>query len=353
LKHTHKKKKKKQKLNKPTTRRPTRPTRRPSSTTWFPLTFTSTSTAAPDYFTRPVVHDRPEKGDIIAEPLEGILQSEHDDISSEDNVLKDALLNSIFPNRIEEKVTIVKEDVQKRLPTLTEVAGLFDDFYSYAVYYPWKLEADTVKQMFIRVLEDFAKNTFDNKRQLMKFLQKKVYVYSRIRSKESLSLDPDLYKRYDFIVTDLAERRIKLVKQNDELTTKPPRKPIRSKRPQISHKNMLILNNRVINQSKEKGNDNIKLNDDDTGQTKKPVGLIQNFFGQQRPSIKLASLEQLKQAPGAQYYPQTSGWSGGPEPLSLRPMFGPRPPGPPGHLAGILGAAGETGTGTGCLCSPH
>ena len=362
-----KKKKKKEKQRnkqKATTRKPSqypkrtaRPTKQPmkASTTWFPITFTST-VAVPNYFTRPVVHDSSVLPNVTELGLtEDVMQEQQDDISAGTNVLKDALTNSIFPadhNDSDDMET--KEQTRKRLPTLTEVAGLFDDFYSYVEYYPWKLEVDTVKRLFIKILEDYSSETFDNKKKLMKYLQKKVFLWSK--SQETLSLDAELYRRYSFIVGDLANRKITSVKKHDKLVTKSTTsssssstKSVPPKSTSISHKKKWIINNRIVlaDPSVQEQMDDTLLNDNikqDPNGDEESYNLIKSFFSRPNPSISVNTKWNTEKTT-APYYPQNSALSSE-EQLNLQPMFGTRPAGPVTSLGGLF-ASTERETGTG------
>ena len=380
----NKKNKKKNKFSstRRTTRPPTRPTERSTtsittrttkrptklSTTWFPLTFTPSTTKSADYFKRPVVHDYDnskdkDDGKVAKKPADAVILEEHDDFAEEDNVLKDALVNSIFTNHNEEEAE--QETGVRQLPTLTEVAGLFDDFYSYAEYYPWKSDVETVKKFFLKILEDFSDNTFTNRRKLMQFLQKKVYLYSRLSSSamNKLILDEELFQRYNFIVTDLVKRKIRLTKLTKSPTTKPAAKrDPSSEKPQHAHKNLLIMNNRVVldtpSQQKVTADKSvIDKNNRDKAEAQKKYSVIKNFFGQKRPVVDLGpywSSERPALRP-VQFYPQTSGWpeseqGQGP---AINPMFGQKPFGQESELAELFASAGgETGTGnTSCRVS--
>ena len=375
----NKKNKKKNKFSSPrrTTRPPTRPTqrsttstttratRRPTklSTTWFPLTFTPRTTKSADYFKRPVVHEDDsskdkDDGKVGKKPADAVILEEHDDFAEEDNVLKEALVNSIFTNHKETE----EETGVRQLPTLTEVAGLFDDFYSYAEYYPWKSDVEIVKKFFLKILEDFSDNTFTDRRKLMKFLQKKVYLYSRLSSSamNKLILDKELLQRYNFIVTDLAKRKIRLTKSP---TTKPAAKrDPSSEKPQHAHKNLLIMNNRVVLDTpllqKVQGDKSvIDKNNRDKSEAQKKYSVIKNFFGQKRPVVDLGpywSSERPALRP-VQFYPQTSGWpeSEQGQGVAINPMFGQKPFEQESELAELFASGGgETGTGnTSCRVS--
>ena len=380
----NKKNKKKNKFSstRRTTRPPTRPTERSTtsittratkrptklSTTWFPLTFTPRTTKSTDYFKRPVVHEDDKSkdkddGKVAKKPADAVILEEHDDFAEEDNVLKDALVNSIFTNHNEEETE--QETGVRQLPTLTEVAGLFDDFYSYAEYYPWKSDVETVKKFFLKILEDFSDNTFKDRRKLMKFLQKKVYLYSRLSSSamNKLILDEELLQRYNFIVTDLVRRKIRLTKLTKSPTTKPAAKrDPSSEKPQHAHKNLLIMNNRVVLdtpfQQKVAGDKSvIDKNNRDKSEAQKKYSVIKNFFGQKRPVVDLGpywSSERPALRP-VQFYPQTSGWpeSEQGQGVAINPMFGQKPFGQESELAELFASAGgETGTGnTSCRVS--
>ena len=380
----NKKNKKKNKFSstRRTTRPPTRPTERSTtsittratkrptklSTTWFPLTFTPRTTKSTDYFKRPVVHEDDKSkdkddGKVAKKPADAVILEEHDDFAEEDNVLKDALVNSIFTNHNEEESQ--QETGVRQLPTLTEVAGLFDDFYSYAEYYPWKSDVETVKKFFLKILEDFSDNTFKDRRKLMKFLQKKVYLYSRLSSSamNKLILDEELLQRYNFIVTDLVRRKIRLTKLTKSPTTKPAAKrDPSSEKPQHAHKNLLIMNNRVVLdtpfQQKVAGDKSvIDKNNRDKSEAQKKYSVIKNFFGQKRPVVDLGpywSSERPALRP-VQFYPQTSGWpeSEQGQGVAINPMFGQKPFGQESELAELFASAGgETGTGnTSCRVS--
>ena len=338
------------------------------STTWFPLTFTPSTTKSADYFKRPVVHEYDnskdkDDGKVAKKPADAVILEEHDDFAEEDNVLKDALVNSIFTNHNEEEAE--QETGMRQLPTLTEVAGLFDDFYSYAEYYPWKSDVETVKKFFLKILEDFSDNTFTDRRKLMQFLQKKVYLYSRLSSSamNKLILDEELFQRYNFIVTDLVKRKIRLTKLTKSPTTKPAAKrDPSSEKPQHAHKNLLIMNNRVVldtpSQQKVTADKSvIDKNNRDKAEAQKKYSVIKNFFGQKRPVVDLGpywSSERPALRP-VQFYPQTSGWpeseqGQGP---AINPMFGQKPFGQESELAELFASAGgETGTGnTSCRVS--
>ena len=345
-----------------TPRTTTRATKRPTklSTTWFPLTFTSSTTKSADYFRRPVVHEEDDNGkDKDDKPAEAVIQDEHDDFAEEDNVLKDALVNSIFTNHNEEET---EETGMRQLPTLTEVAGLFDDFYSYAEYYPWKSDVGTVKKFFLKILEDFSDKKFTDRRKLMKFLQKKVYLYSRLSSSamNKLILDEELFQRYNFIVTDLVKRKIRLKSPTTKTAAK--RDPS-SEKPQAAHKNLLIMNNRVVLdaplQQKVTGDKSvIDKNNRDKSEAQKKYNVIKNFFGQKRPVVDLGpywSSERPALRP-VQFYPQTSGWPEGDQGqgVEINPMFGQKPFGQESEVAELLASSGvgETGTGnTSCRVS--
>ena len=380
----NKKNKKKNKFSstRRTTRPPTRPTQRSTtsittratkrptklSTTWFPLTFTPRTTKSTDYFKRPVVHEDDKSkdkddGKVAKKPADAVILEEHDDFAEEDNVLKDALVNSIFTNHNEEESE--QETGVRQLPTLTEVAGLFDDFYSYAEYYPWKSDVETVKKFFLKILEDFSDNTFKDRRKLMKFLQKKVYLYSRLSSSamNKLILDEELLQRYNFIVTDLVRRKIRLTKLTKSPTTKPAAKrDPSSEKPQHAHKNLLIMNNRVVLdtpfQQKVAGDKSvIDKNNRDKSEAQKKYSVIKNFFGQKRPVVDLGpywSSERPALRP-VQFYPQTSGWPENEQGqgVAINPMFGQKPFGQESELAELFASAGgETGTGnTSCRVS--
>ena len=380
----NKKNKKKNKFSstRRTTRPPTRPTERSTtsittratkrptklSTTWFPLTFTPRTTKSTDYFKRPVVHEDDKSkdkddGKVAKKPADAVILEEHDDFAEEDNVLKDALVNSIFTNHNEEESE--QETGVRQLPTLTEVAGLFDDFYSYAEYYPWKSDVETVKKFFLKILEDFSDNTFKDRRKLMKFLQKKVYLYSRLSSSamNKLILDEELLQRYNFIVTDLVRRKIRLTKLTKSPTTKPAAKrDPSSEKPQHAHKNLLIMNNRVVLdtpfQQKVAGDKSvIDKNNRDKSEAQKKYSVIKNFFGQKRPVVDLGpywSSERPALRP-VQFYPQTSGWPENEQGqgVAINPMFGQKPFGQESELAELFASAGgETGTGnTSCRVS--
>ena len=348
----------------------TRATKRPTklSTTWFPLTFTPRTTKSTDYFKRPVVHEDDKSkdkddGKVAKKPADAVILEEHDDFAEEDNVLKDALVNSIFTNHNEEESE--QETGVRQLPTLTEVAGLFDDFYSYAEYYPWKSDVETVKKFFLKILEDFSDNTFKDRRKLMKFLQKKVYLYSRLSSSamNKLILDEELLQRYNFIVTDLVRRKIRLTKLTKSPTTKPAAKrDPSSEKPQHAHKNLLIMNNRVVLdtpfQQKVAGDKSvIDKNNRDKSEAQKKYSVIKNFFGQKRPVVDLGpywSSERPALRP-VQFYPQTSGWPENEQGqgVAINPMFGQKPFGQESELAELFASAGgETGTGnTSCRVS--
>jgi hypothetical protein len=77
---------------------------------------------------------------------------------------------------------------RKRLPTLTEVSNLFEEYYSYVQYYPWRFEEETVKRIFIKILEDFMEKSINlsKTKQLKSFLQKKVFKYSNLDDKLAL-----------------------------------------------------------------------------------------------------------------------------------------------------------------------
>ena len=107
----------------------------------------------------------------------------------------------------------------KRLPTLTEVSNLFDEYYSYVEYYPWKLDEDIVKRIFIKILENYAENNFDlaKKKKLKKFLQSKVNKYSAKANK--LVLDPTLYNRYNYIIMDSIERKLMMADKAENNVT--------------------------------------------------------------------------------------------------------------------------------------
>ena len=353
-----------------TTSKTTRATKRPTklSTTWFPLTFTPRTTKSTDYFKRPVVHEDDKSkdkddGKVAKKPADAVILEEHDDFAEEDNVLKDALVNSIFTNHNEEESE--QETGLRQLPTLTEVAGLFDDFYSYAEYYPWKSDVETVKKFFLKILEDFSDNTFKDRRKLMKFLQKKVYLYSRLSSSamNKLILDEELLQRYNFIVTDLVRRKIRLTKLTKSPTTKPAAKrDPSSEKPQHAHKNLLIMNNRVVLdtpfQQKVAGDKSvIDKNNRDKSEAQKKYSVIKNFFGQKRPVVDLGpywSSERPALRP-VQFYPQTSGWPENEQGqgVAINPMFGQKPFGQESELAELFASAGgETGTGnTSCRVS--
>ena len=353
-----------------TTSKTTRATKRPTklSTTWFPLTFTPRTTKSTDYFKRPVVHEDDKSkdkddGKVAKKPADAVILEEHDDFAEEDNVLKDALVNSIFTNHNEEETE--QETGVRQLPTLTEVAGLFDDFYSYAEYYPWKSDVETVKKFFLKILEDFSDNTFKDRRKLMKFLQKKVYLYSRLSSSamNKLILDEELLQRYNFIVTDLVRRKIRLTKLTKSPTTKPAAKrDPSSEKPQHAHKNLLIMNNRVVLdtpfQQKVAGDKSvIDKNNRDKSEAQKKYSVIKNFFGQKRPVVDLGpywSSERPALRP-VQFYPQTSGWPENEQGqgVAINPMFGQKPFGQESELAELFASAGgETGTGnTSCRVS--
>ena len=352
-----KKKKKKNKMKTSTLRtttRLTKPTKRPmkSSTTWFPVTLTTTrtTTTTQNYFTRPVVHDANKVSDvevsddtnITARPSEETLQDEENDSAIENNILKFALMNSVFSND-EADNQKTKDEIKQTLPTLTEVAGLFDDFFSYVQYYPWKAEEDTVKRLFITVLGDYTKTKLVDRRALMKFLQKKVFQYSR--TKGNLNPDSELYKRYSFIVTDLIKRKI----NTDNLLNAQVTKPItdQSKQPQVGNKNKLIFSNRVVldNQSTQKVMDDGNLNENIKHLA--PSTLIKTFFGQSPPTISVVSSKwsSPKTPKPTQYYPQTNAWTS-PQEINIQPMFSLRPVGLGAQLGGLFSSSNvESSTG--------
>ena len=352
-----------------TTSRTTRSTRRPTkrSTTWFPLTLTSSTTESGDYFKRPVVHeddnskDKDDEGKLDKDSAEKVIQDEHDDFAEEDNILKDALVNSIFTSHNE--VEKEEETGVRQLPTLTQVAGLFDDFYSYAEYYPWKLDVEIVKKFFLKILEDFLEHSFKDRRKLMKFLQKQVYLYSRLSSSamKKVTLDEELFQRYNFIVTDLAKRKIRLTTGTKSALQRDPS----TEKPQGAHKNLLIMNNRVVldtaSPQKVTGDKSVidKTNRDKSEASQKKYNVIKNFFGQKRPTVDLGpywSSERPALRP-VQFYPQTSGWPegevGGQETVEINPMFGQKPfLGQESEVLFGSSAGGETGTGnTSCSLS--
>jgi hypothetical protein len=79
---------------------------------------------------------------------------------------------------------------RKRLPTLTEVSNLIEEYYSYVRYYQWRFEEETVKIIFIKILEDFLEKSIklSKTKQLKHFLQKKVFTYSNLDDKLVLDL---------------------------------------------------------------------------------------------------------------------------------------------------------------------
>ena len=176
------------------------------------------------------------------------------------------------------------------------------------------------------------------------------------KSQQTLSLDAELYRRYSFIVGDLANRKITSVKNYDKLVTKSTTsssssstKPVLSKSNPISHKNKWIINNRIVladPSAKEQMEDEI-LNDDikqGSNGDEQSFNLIKSFFSRPNPSISVNTKWNAEKTINP-YFPQTSALSSV-EQLNLQPMFGTRPTGPGTSLGGLLASTGgETGTG--------
>merc|ERR1719234_1024626 len=104
-----------------------------------------------------------------------------------------------------------------------------------------------------------------------------------------LILDKELLQRYNFIVTDLVKRKIRLTKLTKSPATKPPAKrDPSSEKPQHAHKNLLIMNNRVVldtpSQQKVTADKSVidKNKNRDKTEAQKKYSVIKNFFGQKR-----------------------------------------------------------------------
>ena len=314
---------------KPTTK-PTKPASTETLTTWFPIRSTPPER---DYFSRPLDHNNHKE----SEPA----KSQGLDSSYQLDNIKDVIKSSTSFDRIHhvENNEIGNsganknhEESHKRLPTLTEVSNLFEEYYSYVQYYPWRFDEENVKRIFIKILEDFLYKSLDfsKKKQLKNFLQKKVFTYSNIAKK--LVLDFKLYNRYNFIVSDLIERKLNLeskletstndVNQDNKVYEKNYFGHVKDIEDPPSTKSTIYSSKfeEALNLSKKrpliKPTENVKVR-------RKP-GIKRKF--KWKPD-KTPNSPKNKQEELHQYYPQSSLWPENelPHDLQISPMFGQKP----------------------------
>ena len=99
------------------------------------------------------------------------------------------------------------EKVKKRLPTLSEVSYLFEEFYDFAKHYSWINNEDKTKKTFMKLLEKFATKNIGivDVKKVRNFLQSEIFIISN--GANEASIDYDIFHRYNFIVSDLIERK--------------------------------------------------------------------------------------------------------------------------------------------------
>ena len=92
-------------------------------------------------------------------------------------------------------------------PSLSEVAFLFDEFYSFAKHYPWGDKKAYLERVFMKILAEYIGNyeALVDRKKLRNFLQLNVYIYSE--TKENLTTVNHL-KKFETIVHNLLGKKV-------------------------------------------------------------------------------------------------------------------------------------------------
>ena len=266
-------------------------------TTWFP----KSSTKSSEYFSHSINHHNLDE----SESSSAQAQSTSYQLEKIEQLIKNSTVNHV--EKIDTENSNKSAGSRKRLPTLTEVSNLFEEFYAYVKYYPWRYDEEHVKRIFLKILEEVLKNPslLLRKKLLKNFLQKNVFSYSNISDK--LVIDYKLYNRYSFIVSDLIERKLQAESdiEKDEVKTEY----------QESEKvEQEYFDDKFLDESQFFSEANVKVSH---SQEKKPLVGKLNWKPEKTPHAPADS-----KAEHHEFYPQSSFWSSDQKGVDIRPMFG-------------------------------
>lgn len=188
--------------------------------TWFPVhnTEATTTKTTQSYFDRPIVYPEQPKVTTQKSLQKFATQSRRtttieppqiNPLTTSNNIITSSLGNSIFYPKKETTTSKINATKPKKLPTLSEVADLFDRYFILTANYPWNMSFEKQNKIFIKILEDYIANKQNlkkNHEKLIQFLRRKIYLYDK--SVDNQALNFHLYKRYNFIVSDLINKNI-------------------------------------------------------------------------------------------------------------------------------------------------
>ena len=129
-----------------------------------------------------------------------------DNKDSEANSEVDILTGEIADERRDKKKVF--------LPTLSEVVTLFDQFYPYVTQYPWKVKEDTVKKVFLKILQDISRSNERSNAMVDQIIKNNILLYTKPMTE--LRIDPYLQRKYNFLIKDLFDAKKTLPGLEDE-----------------------------------------------------------------------------------------------------------------------------------------
>ena len=91
------------------------------------------------------------------------------------------------------------------LLTFSEVVTLFDQYYPHVTQYAWNMNEDTVKKVFLKILQDISKSDQRNSAIVKQIINQDLALYNK--PIEELGIDPNLKKRYNFLIQEMLDAK--------------------------------------------------------------------------------------------------------------------------------------------------